>query len=174
MEQIKLKIKYFLSCGISVLVLVILDQWTKKQAVKYLAGRPARPLIKDVLELRYLENQGAAFGIMQDKIWLFLIITILFMIIAVYFYLKLPNTKRFLPLHIIITVLLAGAIGNFIDRLLLGYVVDFIYISLIDFPIFNTADIYVTLSGIVLFILVLFYYKDEDFAQFSLKLKKER
>lgn len=66
----------------------------------------------------------------------------------------------------------AGGLGNLIDRVRLNYVVDFIYFSLIDFPVFNVADIYVTTSMILLFIAVLFYYKDEDF-QF-LKWKREK
>ena len=66
----------------------------------------------------------------------------------------------------------AGGIGNLIDRVRLNYVVDFIYFSLIDFPVFNVADIYVTVSMFLLLILVLFYYKDEDF-QF-LKWKREK
>ena len=68
-----------------------------------------------------------------------------------------------MPLIVVVDVLVAGAIGNFIDRLVNKYVIDFIYFSLIDFPIFNVADIYVTLSVIALFILIFFYYKEEDF-----------
>ena len=64
-----------------------------------------------------------------------------------------------------------GAAGNFIDRLFRGYVVDFIYFSLIDFPVFNIADIYVVCGGIVLVLLVVFKYKDEDFEFLSLKIK---
>ena len=68
-------------------------------------------------------------------------------------------------------VLFGGAAGNFIDRLFRGYVVDFIYFSLIDFPVFNIADIYVVCGGIVLVFLVVFKYKDEDFEFLSLKIK---
>jgi len=171
MEKAKIRIKYILLGSIGVLLLLALDRWTKHLAEKHLAKGQVIPLIKDVLQLQYLENQGAAFGLMQNKVWLFVIMTTVFLIIAVYVYVILPKTKRFLPLHVIAVVLLAGALGNFIDRIKMGYVVDFIYFSLIDFPIFNVADIYVTLSGIALFIVVMFYYKDEDFAQFSLKKK---
>lgn len=173
MEKAKIRIKYILLGGIGVLLLLTLDQWTKRLAEKYLAEKQAIPLIKGVLQLQYLENQGAAFGLMQNKVWLFVIMTTAFLIIGVCVYVMLPKTKRFLPLHIIAVVLLAGALGNFIDRIKMGYVVDFIYFSLIDFPIFNVADIYVTLSGIALFIVVMFYYKDEDFAQLSLTREKE-
>jgi len=173
MENIKLKIKYILLGSVGVFLLFALDQWTKRLAEKHLANEQAIWLIKGVLQLQYLENQGAAFGLMQNKIGIFIFLTTIFLIAAVCVYLILPKTKRFLPLHIITVVLFAGAVGNFIDRIRMGYVIDFIYFSLIDFPIFNVADIYVTLSGIALFIVVVFYYKDEDFAQFSLKKKEE-
>ena len=80
--------------------------------------------------------------------------------------------KKYIPLKILCGMITAGGIGNLIDRVRLNYVVDFIYFSLIDFPVFNVADIYVTTSMILLLILVFFYYKDEDF-QF-LKWKREK
>ena len=80
---------------------------------------------------------------------------------------RTPVEKRYLPLRICMIILTAGAIGNFIDRLTRGYVVDFFYFSLIDFPIFNVADIYVTVTFIVLVLLIFFYYKDEDFSIYS-------
>ena len=74
----------------------------------------------------------------------------------------MPKSKKFLPLNYIIVFLIAGAVGNYIDRIINHYVVDFIYFSLINFPVFNVADCYVTVSVIILFILILFFYKDED------------
>lgn len=173
MNETKSTVKYGIISILAVIVLTILDQWTKSLAVHYLAGNPDIPLIKGVLQLHYLENRGAAFGLMQNKVWLFVIMTSFFLIFAIYLYLKLPKTKRYLPLHIIVTVLLAGAAGNWIDRLRMGYVVDFIYFSLINFPVFNVADIYVTLSGIAIFIFVLFYYKEDDFKFLEQKKKKD-
>ena len=68
----------------------------------------------------------------------------------------------------------AGAIGNLIDRMIHHYVIDFFYFSLINFPIFNVADIYVTLSAIALILVIFFYYKEEDYAVFfSSKKSKE-
>ena len=74
----------------------------------------------------------------------------------------MPRQKKYLYLDYIIVLVVAGAIGNHIDRVLNNYVVDFIYFSLINFPVFNIADCYVTVSMILLLILILFYYKDED------------
>ena len=87
------------------------------------------------------------------------------MIFAIWIYGKLPNAQRYLPLRICIIGICAGAIGNMIDRIYLGYVVDFFYFNLIDFPIFNVADIYVTVSTIVLVILILFYYQEDEFEE---------
>ena len=75
----------------------------------------------------------------------------------------MPATKHYTPLRIVAVFVAAGAIGNMIDRLKNGFVVDFFYFSLIDFPIFNVADIYVTVSMAVLFLLILTLYKDDDF-----------
>ena len=74
--------------------------------------------------------------------------------------------------HILLTFISAGAVGNLIDRIQLGYVRDFIYFSIIDFPVFNVADIYVTVSTALLVILVLFYYREEDFNDFRLFHRK--
>ena len=82
--------------------------------------------------------------------------------VFVWVFLKIPNVKRMLYLDFTFLFLSAGAIGNLIDRFTQQYVVDFLYFKLIDFPIFNVADIYVTCSAIALLILGLFYYKDED------------
>ena len=78
------------------------------------------------------------------------------------FFRRIPNERHYFPLNLIAVLFFAGAIGNFIDRLRFGYVVDFFYFCLIDFPIFNMADIYVVIAACLLIILGLFYYKDED------------
>ncbi len=144
------------------LVLTFLDQITKIWAVEALADGPF-VLISGVFELRYLENHGAAFGILQDARVFFIVLTVAFLIFMAYIFVRVPATKRMLPIRILIPVVTAGAIGNFIDRLMLGYVRDFLYFSLINFPIFNVADIYVTVSAFVFFVIIAFYYKDDDF-----------
>lgn len=146
-----------------IVLLVLADQLTKYMAVINLKGSSGIVIIPGVLELQYLENRGMAFGMLQGKQILFLILCIAFCIVLLFLFFKIPKTGYYLPLILTGGVLAAGAVGNFIDRAFQGYVVDFIYISLIDFPIFNLADIYVVCGGIVLVILVLFYYKDEDF-----------
>ena len=96
------------------------------------------------------------------KSWFFWILTAVFLFAAIYILIRVPKTRRYLPLIACVVVLAAGALGNLIDRVINHYVVDFIYFSIINFPIFNVADIYVTLSVIFLLILILFKYKEGE------------
>ena len=148
---------------IMIILLIILDQVTKLLAVSHLKNIDSISLVRGVFELRYLENRGAAFGMMQNMKFVFVIIAILMLGFVVFGLLKLPDTKKYLPLRIIMILIGAGAVSNLIDRLFRGFVVDFFYFSLIDFPIFKVADIYVSVSCVLLVILVLFVYKDGDF-----------
>lgn len=158
----------------AIFVLVLIDRLTKSLAVTYLMGQEPIPIIKGVFELQYLENQGMAFGLFQDQRIFFIITTVLILCVIAFCYYRIPDGKKYIPLKVVGVFILAGAIGNFIDRMVNGYVVDFFYFKLIDFPIFNMADIYVTVSGIVLFMLVLFYYKGEsDFDFLSFKRNSE-
>lgn len=145
-------------------VLTLLDQWTKVLSVSHLKGQPSYSLIDGVLEFYYLENHGAAFSMLQDAMWFFYIIAIVAMAFIAWFLHRMPADRRYLPVRIILVCIAAGALGNLIDRITLGYVRDFIYFSLINFPVFNVADIYVTCAVVVLIVLILFYYKDSDFA----------
>lgn len=155
---------YVISGVLGVVILTLLDQWTKKWAVLHLAGQPDIILIKGVFQLHYLENKGAAFGIFQNQRIIFLILTIVYLLAAGWFYLKIPRKKKYLFLHVITVLLTGGAIGNFIDRLLNGYVVDFFYFSLIDFPVFNVADIFVVAAFIGVALSLLVIYKEDDFS----------
>ena len=156
---------------LSFAVLVLIDQITKHLAVLRLKGSNPFVLIPGVFELHYLENQGAAFGILQGKRWFFLIITVVIMAVIAYLFIKMPATKRFRFLRVLLVFIASGAVGNMIDRMRQGYVVDFFYFSLIDFPIFNVADIYVTCSAILLVIAILFYYKDDDLKELGQAVK---
>ena len=79
---------------------------------------------------------------------------------------RLPDVKRVIPLKCCIVAIAAGAIGNMIDRVRLNYVIDFLYFKLIDFPIFNVADIYVTVAAFTIIFLILFYYKESEIDEF--------
>ena len=138
-------------------------------AVIHLKGQKSIELIPGVFEFQYLENRGAAFGIMQNQQWFFILLTVAYLVAVAVIYFKIPRTKRFFLLHVLAVLLTSGALGNFIDRVRLQYVVDFFYFSLIDFPIFNVADIFVVVSFFLLMFCVLFVYKDEEFAFLSFK-----
>ena len=156
------------------LLLIGFDQWTKSLAVRFLKGRDAYVLWDGVFELRYLENRGAAFGMLQGQQMFFLLTGLLVFAAALYFFRHVSEDRMFLPLRIIAVFILAGAWGNMIDRLRLSYVVDFFYFSLIDFPIFNVADIYVSVGTAVLAVLILFVYRDEDLNRLLNKGKREK
>ena len=87
---------------------------------------------------------------------------------------KTPAKKKYVSCHIYLSFILCGAIGNLIDRVLYGYVVDFIYISIINFPIFNIADIFVTVSTVLIACLLLFKYKEDDLNFLRIVEKKIR
>ncbi len=157
----------YLAGALLAAILIGLDQVTKWFAVAKLKDNDAFVIIKGVFELHYLENRGAAFGVMQGKKVFFIIITIVMVLFLIYAFGRIPAEKRFYPLHAICITLFAGAVGNFIDRVVHNYVIDFFYFSLIDFPIFNVADIYVTCAVALFVILFLFYYKEAELDQLS-------
>ena len=169
----KTSIKKYMIAALVCVALLFLDQWTKQLAINYLLGGYDITLIPGVLELHYLENTGAAFSIMENKTLFFCIITPVLCAFMIYLYAKLPEKREYNSLRIILIFLVAGAVGNLIDRIWHHYVVDFIYFSLINFPVFNVADIYVVVACFVFLLLVLFYYKEADFEYlFPNKTKK--
>lgn len=149
---------------IVVVLLVILDQITKSWAVNNLKDSEPIVLIKGVLQLYYLPNgnTGAAFGILSGHRLFFLIIAMLVVSVIAFALVKIPCTSRFQLLRILLVFVAAGGVGNMIDRFRLSYVIDFIYFYLINFPIFNVADCYVTVATISIALLIIFRYKEED------------
>ena len=138
---------------LGIIVLVALDQFTKYLAVIHLKDKPAYIIINGILELNYLENRGAAFGMLQNQKVFFIFVAVVILGVIGYVLFKTPDAKKYRILHLLLSLIAAGAIGNMIDRVRFDYVVDFIYFVLINFPIFNVADIYVTISTIALVIL---------------------
>ena len=159
--------------AIIAVVLLIFDQFTKYLAIVHLKKQPAYVLIDGVLELQYLENRGSAFGMFQNQKIFLVVVSCLFMAILTFVLMRLPEHKKYGILHIALTAIVAGGIGNLIDRLRFDYVVDFISFILINYPIFNVADIFVVVGTIGLFLLFLFYYKEEDLDFLSFKKKKQ-
>ena len=156
--------KWKMGCGLFVLMLVLLvfDALTKQLAVSFLKGKEDVILLPGVLQLHYLENTGAAFGILKGKLVVFYVLTFVICAGIIWIMLHLPCKAKYFPFAVSSTILLAGAVGNLTDRIRLQYVVDFIYVSLIHFPVFNVADIYVTCSVFGLVLLFVFYYDEDD------------
>ena len=156
------------------ILLVVLDQLSKVWAVQVLGHGKVIPLVPGILELTYVENRGAAFGILQNRQWLFALMTVIVLVGIGWFLTRMPRVSRFLYLRLVCVVLASGAVGNLIDRVHTGYVVDFIYFKPIDFPVFNVADIYVTVASAVLVLLLLVFYKDHELDMILGKDKENR
>jgi len=168
-----MKLKSYIWGIITIILGIFLDQYTKILAVTHLKEAPI-PILKDVFELRYLENRGAAFGVLQNQQLFFLISAVIILFIGTILYIRLPHTKRMIPMRICLLLIATGAIGNMIDRISLNFVIDFLYFKLIDFPIFNVADIFVTVAVFLLMFLILFYYNDEELDLFFTIFRKKK
>lgn len=138
------------------ILIVILDQVTKFFAVKYLKGNLPKSVIGEFFQLAYVENRGAAFGILQDKKIFFVIISLLVVSILVWMIIKHSGEMDIFT-RISMVMLLGGTIGNFIDRIRQGYVVDFLSFNFGDysFPVFNVADICIVIGTILLMIMII-------------------
>ena len=129
---------------------VCLDQLTKWLAVIYLQGEPSFRLWPDVLHLTFVKNEGAAFGILSGHRWVFMLISTLAIVgLAVYLFrfCRLGNWVK-----VSLAMIIGGGIGNMIDRVMLGYVIDFIDFTLINFAVFNVADSFVTVGAGILIV----------------------
>ncbi len=138
---------------------IVLDQITKLLAVKFLKPIDTFPLWEGVLHLTYLENRGAAFGMLADARWVFMIFSSVTIVgLGLYIFLGLAET----PLYRIASALIvSGGIGNMIDRVALGYVIDFIDFRLINFAVFNGADSFVCIgAGLLILALLLDIVKE--------------
>lgn len=166
-KNMKTATSYILAV-MSCVLLTAFDQFTKWLAVTLLKDQAGFVIWKGVFKLEYLENRGAAFGIMQNRQILFAIGAVIIVCLIGFLYGRMPHTKRYYLLRICSVLVCAGAFGNLIDRLRQNYVVDFLYFELIDFPIFNVADCYVVIACILFAVSILFYYKEDDLKCFSL------
>lgn len=140
------------------ILLIFADQIIKFLTVKYLAPSGSIVILKNILSLTYVENRGAAFGILQDGRWFFIIVTIVILSVLTYYLKRHQGRGRLFNFSI--SLIYAGAIGNFIDRLFKGYVVDMIHATFIDFPVFNFADCLIVVGVILLYVYILFFDKE--------------
>ncbi len=139
---------------LTVLAGILLDQLTKHLAVRYLLPIDTKPLWQGVLHLTYVENRGAAFGMLASSRWVFMIVStaaILALLVWFLFFTKKPTYLGTAAISLIVS----GGIGNMIDRVAVGYVVDFIDFRLINFAVFNVADIFVCVGAGLLVLAIL-------------------
>ena len=127
--------------------LVIIDQLTKFMVVKYLVPVDTVSVIGDFFKLSYLENRGAAFGVFQNQRWIFILFTVVILGVMLWIGLKYEIKSKLLFTSLVLVT--AGGIGNLIDRIFLGYVIDFLSFSIFP-PIFNFADCCITVGAIML------------------------
>lgn len=152
---------------IGVIVLAFIDQLSKLAVLKFVRPVETIPLIENVFHLTYCENRGAAFGILQNRFGLFFCITAVVLVaVTVYMIKKRPQN---LCLNLSVTLLVGGALGNFIDRIFRGFVVDFFDFRLIHFAIFNVADCFVVCGAVLLAWYLIFVEGDAESAHKNAK-----
>ena len=139
--------------AVIVLLLIALDQWVKAYVVQQITLGEVRSWIPNLVSLTYLQNRGAAFSMLQDQQWFFAIITLVVMAGAIWYLHKHMEDSIWMVLGL--TLIIAGGLGNFIDRMSQGFVVDMFHLDFINFAIFNVADSYLTVGVIVLLIAML-------------------
>lgn len=140
------------------IILILADFFTKRAAIKFLKDGADVEIINGILRFNYVENTGAAFGILKDMRWFFILVTIVLLLILIHWFEKSFFKNEFMRTGMILVI--SGAIGNLIDRLLFGYVVDFIDFYFIKFPVFNVADCFICIGAVMLMIHYLFIEKD--------------
>jgi len=138
-------------------VLVVIDQLIKSVVVRQIALGATKTVVPGLLSLTNLHNNGAAWSILQGKLWFFYLISIVALAVMGYLLWRL-RTHRLYEFGIVLMI--AGTLGNFIDRLRIGYVVDMFQLDFINFPIFNFADSCLTVGVILILIAVL---RDDSF-----------
>ena len=136
-----------------VLLLIGLDQLVKNYVVQQIPLGEVRSWIPNLVSLTYLQNRGAAFSMLQDQQWLFAVITLVVMVGAIWYLHEHMEDSLWLVFGLILII--AGGLGNFIDRMSQGFVVDMFHLDFINFAIFNVADSYLTVGVIVLLIAML-------------------
>lgn len=162
-EKERFHIRIFILPILLIALLTFFDQLTKYMITNSFAPGESRVVIKNILSLTYITNAGVAWGMFQGKRIVFLVLTAVVLLFCFYLYANIAEQKKYRLLRIALIVLVSGAVGNMIDRIKLGHVVDFFCLEFINFPIFNVADIFVVVSMIGIFLLIMFKYSNEEF-----------
>lgn len=149
----------YLAMGIFVLVIVALDQLSKYATVTAIVMGGRVEAIPGLFHFTYVRNTGAAFSTLQGQRWLFILIYAAFLLFFLWMILKKPLSFTKFE-YWCMAAILGGGLGNLVDRIRLGYVVDMICTDFITFPVFNVADCFVTCGAILLFVHLVFWNKD--------------
>lgn len=157
-----MNIKKYLTAAIMVIILAALDQFTKYLIIENVELHKEIPVIGNAVVITHIHNSGAAWGKFSGMIPVLLVITIIISAAICYIYHNIVDENKYLPIRVCLVLIMGGAIGNMIDRIRFKYVTDFIYFKIINFPVFNVADIFVTVSVFVLIFLFILKYKSED------------
>lgn len=141
-------------------IILVLDQMTKLYILNNVALGARFGELPYVAEFIYVQNTGAAFSILSNNTWILSIISVVFVIAVVVY--KIAAKPQGVWQNLALTLFFAGALGNAIDRVMYGYVVDFIAIKWFDFPVFNIADMSIVMGAVAAVIYVIFFDKNED------------
>lgn len=141
-------------------LIIGLDQWVKWLIVDNFALGETKPVIPGILSLNHIRNFGAAWSLLEGKMWFFTVVTIIAVVVILTLMIKnRSNGNRWFMIGL--TLILAGAIGNFIDRVRLGYVIDMFQTDFMNFPIFNVADISLVIGVICVLIYIILDEKEQ-------------
>ena len=173
MNKKRWKKKILLWDFLCLLLLNAIDR-VAKYAAAYFCENENYTLIKDIFEITFTQNSGGAFGILNNQRFFFIFISVLFISLITFFMFVMPNDNKYNSLHIWLSFILSGIIGNVADRILYDGVIDILYIKKIDFPVFNIADLFITLGTFMTIITVLFKLKEKDFEFLNFKQNKYR
>jgi len=139
---------------------VLTDRLTKYLAVKYLMPIGSVAVLDGIFNLTYVENKGIAFGLFQGMNWLIVPVNIVVVFICGYFLIKsIKQGKKLLSISL--NLVISGAVGNIVDKVCYGFVVDLLEFAFIDFPVFNFADVFICI-GAVLIVFIILFTKDGD------------
>ena len=156
-------IKIYIIPIIIIGLMTAFDQLTKFMITSSYELYESRTVIKNILSFTYIQNRGMAWGMLQGKRIIFVALTIIILFLCFAIYSNIADKAKYRLLRANMIILISGALGNMLDRIKLGYVIDFFEVKFIDFPVFNVADIYVVVSMIMIFILIMFKYSNEEF-----------
>lgn len=146
------KIKPILKYWLLAILLVGIDQWVKHWTTANLVLGQTKSILKNILSITYLQNDGAAWSILTGQRWLFVLIAIIAIILITVLMVRFKTQWKYL---LGLALVLAGTVGNLIDRIMNGYVVDMFQLDFVNFPIFNCADLFLTIGIVGLAILII-------------------